>query len=452
MFADIVGLEDLKQDMIRDVVMPLKQPKLYASTASTALLYGPPGNGKTVVAKAAANEAGVSFVLFECDKVKDSYLGQSEKNLVSVFQHARDKKPSILFLDEVDNLMGKKSGRDDATDTTLKNLFLTQIDGASVDNTGVFIVAATNHPWSLEPAFVSRFGKKFLVPYFTEVERALLIRLEVERQLEPKRTGQCTITNGEYEQLAKQTEWFSGRKIHFAVKDALTKPMNEHRMATHFRLDDDGKWLMCDALHPNATAMNADEMYEKYEDVCKFPPVAYEHVRIAVAFKRSHEVNIPELKDELEQSLAYGGGNGGGGAGGSTGDDAAEQARQEQERLEHERLEQERVRQEQERQEQAREELERARQEQEREELERVRQERERQEQEQERVVQEQERAVQELARQEQERLVQEQARIAQERVLQEQEQTQARDAMQVRTQVIRLYKPMFLHTTPIIR
>ena len=252
-------------------------------------------------------------------------------------------------------------------------MFLTQIDGASVDNTGVFIVAATNHPWSLEPAFVSRFGKKFLVPYFTEVERALLIRLEVERQLEEqKRTGQCAITNGEYEHLAKQTEWFSGRKIHFAVEDALTKPMNGHRMATHFRLDDDGKWLMCDALHPNATAMDADEMYEKYEDVCKFPPVAYEHVRIAVAFKRSHEVNIPELKHDLEQYLAYGGKNGDGGTGGSADDDVVEHARQEQERL------------------------------------------------------------------------VQEQARIAQERVLQEQEQAQARDAMQVRTQVIRLYKPMF--------
>jgi vacuolar protein-sorting-associated protein 4 len=452
-FADVVGLMELKKDLRRGLIKPMKMPNLYAASANSALLYGAPGNGKTWIAKAAANEAGVNFMEVKSKEVKGQYVGQSEKAVAQVFDRARANKPVVLFLDEVDGAVSKKTGGEEQHVTSFKNAFLTEIDGANSDNTGVFIIAATNHPWKLEPAFLSRFTKKFFVPYPSESDRAVLLRLEVDRQLEKATVGgpgHSVITNVEYEQLAQQTEWFSGRAMEHAVKDALGKPQDECDGATHFRLDDD-KWVACAATHPDAVEMDEDGAYDKPEGV-KFPPLMYHHVRSGINQQRG-QLNIAELKHDLEKYLAYGGGNGGGGAGGSTGDDVAEQARQEQERQEQERLKQERLlqEQEQERQEQERQQQERVRQEQEQERQEHERQEQERVRQEQERAVQEQAHQEQERVRQEQERLVQEQARIAQERVLQEQEQAQARDAMQVRTQVIHLYKPMFLHTIPII-
>ena len=138
---------ELKKDLRRDLIKPMKMPNLYAASANTALLYGTPGNGKTWIAQAAANEAGVTFQLVKPEEILGEYVGQSEKAVAAVFQRARASKPTLLFLDEVDGLVSKKKGDDKQHTTSFKNVFLTQIDGAEHDNTGVFILAATNHPW-----------------------------------------------------------------------------------------------------------------------------------------------------------------------------------------------------------------------------------------------------------------------------------------------------------------
>src|SRR6476661_1456762 len=149
---------------------PLKRPDLYKAFGKKVggglLLYGPPGCGKTFLARATAGEAGIHFVAVGIEEVLDMWLGQSEKKLHELFKTAREKAPAILFFDEVDSLGGRRSGLRHESYRTLVTQFLSELDGANGRTEGVLVVGATNAPWDVDPAFrrPGRFGEVLFVP------------------------------------------------------------------------------------------------------------------------------------------------------------------------------------------------------------------------------------------------------------------------------------------------
>jgi AAA+ superfamily predicted ATPase len=167
--ADVGGLADVKDRLEVAFLAPMRNPelrKLYGkSLRGGLLLYGPPGCGKTFVARAVAGELGAAFVSVGIADVLDMWIGASEHNLRQLFELARRKAPCVLFFDEVDALGQRRSQlRNNAMRTTV-NQFLAELDSADAENDGVFVLGATNSPWDVDPALrrPGRFDRTVLV-------------------------------------------------------------------------------------------------------------------------------------------------------------------------------------------------------------------------------------------------------------------------------------------------
>ncbi len=154
--ADVGGMEAVKERLELAFLGPLRSPelrKLYGkSLRGGLLLYGPPGCGKTFLARAVAGEMGASFISLSIVDVLDMWIGNSERNLHELFQAARRNAPCVLFLDEVDALGHKRSSVNSSSMRVLGNQLLAELDGMDGDNEGIFVLAATNAPWDVDPA------------------------------------------------------------------------------------------------------------------------------------------------------------------------------------------------------------------------------------------------------------------------------------------------------------
>lgn len=208
--ADVGGLTEVKKRLEASFLAPLRNPELRAlygkSLRGGLLLYGPPGCGKTFLAKAVAGELGASFLHVSLADVLDMYIGQSERNVKELFEVARTSAPCVLFLDELDAIGGKRSLNRSSGARTTVNQLLTELDGVGSDNEGVFVLAATNHPWDVDPALrrPGRLDRTLLVlPPDREAREAVLRTHLRDRPVERIDT----------KRLAKATEGFSGADL-----------------------------------------------------------------------------------------------------------------------------------------------------------------------------------------------------------------------------------------------
>ena len=154
--ADVGGMQDVKDRLNMAFLAPLRNPelrRLYGKSLKGGLmLYGPPGCGKTYIARALAGEIGASFITVTLTDILDQFIGNSEANLHSLFVTARKHAPVVLFLDEIDAIGQKRSRSTSAAWRGVTNQLLMEMDGIGADNEGVFILAATNTPWDVDPA------------------------------------------------------------------------------------------------------------------------------------------------------------------------------------------------------------------------------------------------------------------------------------------------------------
>lgn len=208
--ADVGGLTEVKKRLEASFLAPLRNPELRAlygkSLRGGLLLYGPPGCGKTFLAKAVAGELGASFLHVSLADVLDMYIGQSERNVKELFEVARTSAPCVLFLDELDAIGGKRSLNRSSGARTTVNQLLTELDGVGSDNEGVFVLAATNHPWDVDAALrrPGRLDRTLLVlPPDRDAREAILRTHLRDRPVERIDTRR----------LARATEGFSGADL-----------------------------------------------------------------------------------------------------------------------------------------------------------------------------------------------------------------------------------------------
>ena len=220
--ADVGGMQAVKDRLNMAFLAPLRNPemrRLYGKSLKGGLmLYGPPGCGKTYIARALAGEMGASFVSITLTDILDQFIGNSEANLHSLFETARAHAPVVLFLDEIDAIGQKRSQASSSGWRGVTNQLLTEMDGIDSGNEGVFILAATNVPWDVDPALrrPGRFDRSVAVLPPDEPARQSILRHHL---------GSRPVEGIDLAHLARQTNGFTGADLAHLADSAVEYAM-----------------------------------------------------------------------------------------------------------------------------------------------------------------------------------------------------------------------------------
>ncbi|KAM0830317.1 hypothetical protein ACQ4PT_066288 [Festuca glaucescens] len=223
-FDDIGALTDIKESLQELVMLPLKRPDLFTGgllkPCRGILLFGPPGTGKTMLAKAIANEAGATFLNISMSTVLSKWYGEAEKIIRALFSLAAKLAPAIVFIDEVDSMLGR---RDQANENELprrvKNEFMTHWDGLlSKTNERILVLAATNRPFDLDEAIVRRFEHRVMVGLPTSESRELILKKLLAKE---------KVEGIDFKELATITEGYSGSDLKNLCVTAAYRPVRE---------------------------------------------------------------------------------------------------------------------------------------------------------------------------------------------------------------------------------
>lgn len=264
-FADVGGMEDVKEQIRLKIIHPFQHPELYAAYGKRAgggvLLYGAPGCGKTHIARATAGELGSSFLWIGLEDVLSMVFAESEQNLHELFEQARRSAPCVVFFDEVDALGARRSDLRTSPGRQLINQFLAELDGVAAENEGILFLAATNAPWHVDDAFrrPGRFDRVVFVPPPDRDARREVLRIHLEGRLQEE----IDLTR-----LADRTKEYSGAdlqsivdvaveaKLASAMRDGVPRPLTTDDLlaAARKRKPTTAEWFQTArnyALHAN---------------------------------------------------------------------------------------------------------------------------------------------------------------------------------------------------------
>jgi len=224
-WEEVVGLDPAKKAVKEAIVYPVQRPDLFPlGWPRGILLFGPPGCGKTLIAAAVATEIDATFVSIDAASIMSKWLGEAEQNVAKLFgsvrKSATEGKPSIVFIDELDSLMGQHSN-EVGGEIRVRNQFLKEMDGI-VDkgkNLHVYVIGATNKPWDLDWGFIRRFQKRILVPLPDHHTRLMMFKLYT--------TNLMLATDVDLHELARISEGFSGSDIRDVCQSAQLKLIGE---------------------------------------------------------------------------------------------------------------------------------------------------------------------------------------------------------------------------------
>ncbi|SDF97037.1 transitional endoplasmic reticulum ATPase [Methanolobus vulcani] len=223
-FSDIGGLEDVKEEIRKAIIYPFTHKELYQMYGQKAgegiLLYGPPGCGKTMMAKAAAKECGAEFISVKTSTIVSKWVGASEKNIKQIFDIARQGKRSIIFFDEIDSIASRRSESEDYAKRVVNEL-LAQMDGVDTASDDLLVLAATNEPWAIDPALrrPGRFSKLVFVPEPDLEARKAILQIHLK-----KRPIDADL---DISYLAEITDSYSGADLAAICKEAADIPLGE---------------------------------------------------------------------------------------------------------------------------------------------------------------------------------------------------------------------------------
>jgi vacuolar protein-sorting-associated protein 4 len=253
LWNDIAGLDSAKKALQEAVILPIRYPELFVGMRTPwkgILLYGPPGTGKTYLAKACATEANSTFFAISSSDVMSKWVGESEKLIKTLFKMAREKKPAIIFIDEIDSILSSRNSGENEATRRVKTEFLVQMQGLGHDDTGILVLGATNIPWAIDSAARRRFEKRIYIPL-----PDLKAREAILRKLLSKTPN--SLTADEIFYIAEKTEGFSCADVNVYIRDACFEPIRRAENATHFKVigtltDGNQIYQPCAPSDPNA--------------------------------------------------------------------------------------------------------------------------------------------------------------------------------------------------------
>lgn len=225
---DIYGLEEAKKALHEMVVLPALRPDLYSGLRAPGrgiLLFGPPGTGKTLIAKAVATNANATFFSISASSLNSKFHGESEKLVRTLFQVARDRQPSFVFIDEVDSILGSRSDNEHEASRRLKTEFMAQFDGAMGGSTEdkVYVMAASNRPQDLDDAVRRRLDRRIYVPLPDTGGRKEFLKKVTSKNEDVRWSLSAT----DLDTLARKTANFSGSDMKALCREASLMPLRE---------------------------------------------------------------------------------------------------------------------------------------------------------------------------------------------------------------------------------
>ncbi|CAD8050174.1 unnamed protein product [Paramecium primaurelia] len=225
-FEEIIGLEHIKNQLEETIILPNLRPDIYTGIRAPPkgiLFYGPPGNGKTLLAKAVANQIKCCFFNISASTLVQKHIGEGEKLMKALFDVAFQLQPSVIFIDEIDSILSKRSQNEHEASRRLKTEFLISFDGIqSSDQDRVFLIAATNRPQDIDDAVLRRFTVKILIDqpeYKARVEMVKSLMSKVKNNL----------TDQQLNYIAEKLKGYSASDIKAVVKEACMTPLREDR-------------------------------------------------------------------------------------------------------------------------------------------------------------------------------------------------------------------------------
>jgi transitional endoplasmic reticulum ATPase len=223
-FASIGGLDEVKDQIRRKIILPFQKPSIFQKfrrkSGGGILLYGPPGCGKTMLARATAGECDARFISIRIPDILDMYIGESEKRLAGAFASARAEKPAVLFFDEVEAVAARRRFETNSSQTSLVSTFLTELDGVDASNEGILILAATNVPWAIDAAFrrPGRFDRVIFVPPPDEPARLEILKSHLKER--PQVQGL------DLRPVAARTSGYSGADLAGLIEEATDRAID----------------------------------------------------------------------------------------------------------------------------------------------------------------------------------------------------------------------------------
>ncbi|GMI73585.1 hypothetical protein like AT2G45500 [Hibiscus trionum] len=221
---DVAGLEKAKQALMEMVILPTRRRDLFTGLRRPArglLLFGPPGNGKTMLAKAVASESQATFFNVSASSLTSKWVGEGEKLVRTLFMVAISKQPSVIFMDEIDSVMSTRLANENDASRRLKSEFLIQFDGVTSNpNDLVIVIGATNKPQELDDAVLRRLVKRIYVPLPDDNVRRVLLKHKLKGQ-------EFSLPGRDLERLVRETEGYSGSDLQALCEEAAMMPIRE---------------------------------------------------------------------------------------------------------------------------------------------------------------------------------------------------------------------------------
>ena len=232
-FDDIIGMKEMKRILYEIIVVPTIRPDLFTGIRKPQrgiLLFGPPGTGKTMIAKAIASECNSTFFNISASSLTSKWVGESEKTVKSLFKLAYKKVPSIIFIDEIDSILSKRSESENEATKRLKTEFLIQFDGlGSNTNARLLVIAATNRPMDLDEALLRRLPKRVYCGPLDEEGRYEFIKKVINRV-------ETNLSDRDIKEVARMTNGYSNSDLKELCKEAAYQPVRELTMEQILRI------------------------------------------------------------------------------------------------------------------------------------------------------------------------------------------------------------------------
>jgi len=221
--SQVAGLEEAKRALREAIILPMKRPDLFKGARNPwrgILLFGAPGTGKTLLARAVATEVDATFFNVSASSIISKWLGESEKLVQQLFETAKQKQPALIFIDEVDSIASARGGGEHDAMRRVKTTLMTQMSGVTTRKEDrIVVIGATNLPWEIDPAFRSRFEKRIYINLPDLPARAKIFEIHTKGV-------ECDDTV-DFQLIGEMSDGYSGRDIQLICREAVMMPVRE---------------------------------------------------------------------------------------------------------------------------------------------------------------------------------------------------------------------------------